>query len=150
MAHIKTFRRTKGKGQQTPSLNGLSKVCTDNILTPVTLSGVVIPWNEAMGDGLSSDFKLACASGVEYFIVADDDWKKVLSEYCWEEVKVKGLLNVSNMTLIPQRVFPKGPTGDRENVIDFAAWKSRELIKKVTKNLNEFVFIPAAVRAAMA
>ncbi len=122
----------------------------ENILTPISLSGVVIPWSKALSSGRNSDFKLVCSSGLEYFILADPEWRDVLSWYSWEEVKVIGLLNVSNMTIIPQKVFPKGPTGEKENVIDLAAWKSRDFVKKLVKNVNDLVLIPAAVCAVMA
>jgi len=121
----------------------------ENILTPVSLSGVVIPWSKALNSGRNADFKLVCSSGLEYFIVADSEWRDVLSSYSWEEVKVIGLLNVSYMTIIPQKVFPKGPTGEKENVIDLAVWKSREFAKKLVKNVNNLVLIPAAVCAVM-
>jgi hypothetical protein len=150
MGQITKIKKLKGANKQFHPLSGSAKEYTENILTPVTLCGVVVPWSEAFSDGRSSDYKLACASGAEYFIVADQEWREVLSEHCWEEVKVKGLLNVSNMTLIPQRVFPKGPTGERENVIDLPTCKDREFIKKVKKNLDELVFVPIALWALMA
>ena len=141
----------KGKYQnEQHPLKNPTRGYSENILTPVTLSGVVVPWVKTLNDGRDSDYKLACASGIEYFIVADQEWREVLAQYCWEDVKVKGLLNVSNLTLIPQRVFPKGPTGERENVIDLAAWKGRDFVKKLTKNVNDLVLIPAAVIAIMA
>jgi hypothetical protein len=107
-----------------------SKGYSENILTPVNLTGVVIPWLTAPRGRRESEFKLVCSSGLEYFFVADPEWKDVLSQYRWEEVKVVGLLNIFNMTLIPQKVFPKGPRGDAENVIDLAAWRGRDLIKR--------------------
>lgn len=137
----------KGLGKSHP-VSEPSKGYSENILTPVTLSGVVAPWTESLSCGRTSDYKLISNSGLEYFIVADDEWREVLSTYCWEEVRVVGLLNVSNMTLIPQKVYPKGPTG--ENVIDLASWKSKEFFKKVVKNINDLVVIPAAVCAVMA
>ena len=150
MEQIETFRGLKEKGQNdSHPLNKPSRGYSENILTPVTLNGVVVPWVKVLSDGRHSDYRLACASGVEYFIVADQEWKEVLSQYCWEEVKVKGLLNISNLTLIPQKIFPKGPTGERDNIIDLATGKSRELIKKLTKNVNDLVLIPAAVLAVM-
>ena len=108
---------------------------------------MIVPWNEALVESRISDYKLVTLSGAEYFIVADQEWREVLAEYCWEDVKVKGLLNISNMSLIPQRVFPRGPTGERENVIDLASWKSQELLKRLTKNINELVFTPATALA---
>jgi hypothetical protein len=123
---------------------------SENILTPVTLSGVVVPWAKIMKHGKESDYKLVCASGVEYFFVTDSEWRKVLSFYCWDEVKVVGLLNISNMTLIPQKVFPKGPTGEREKVIDLVSWKSRDAVRKIIKNINDWAVVPAAAWATIA
>lgn len=116
---------------------------SENILTPVNLSGVVAPWSKNLNGGATSDYKLVSYSGIEYFIVADREWREVLSAYCWQEVKVIGLLNVSNMTLIPQKVHPKDPEG--ENVIDLVSWKSEELVKKLVKNVKDNAVIPAAV-----
>lgn len=122
---------------------------SENVLTPVSLTGVVIPWEKGLNGGRNSDYKLVCSSGLEYFIVADREWKEVLSFYRWEEVKVIGLLNVSNMTIIPQKVFPKGPTGEKENMIHLARWKGSEFVKKIAKNLNDLVLVPAAICAVM-
>lgn len=127
-----------------------TKGYSENVLMPVTLSGVIIPWNAELAGGGESDYKLACSSGNEYLIVADSQWKSVLASYCWEDVKIIGLLNSANMTLIPQKVYPKGPTGEKEKVIDILSWKSRESIAKVVKKINDFVVVPAAVWAVMA
>ncbi len=121
---------------------------SENILTPVTLSGVVAPWTESLSGARTSDYKLISNNGLEYFIVANREWREVLSTYCWEEVRVIGLLNIANMTLIPQKVYPKGPTG--ENVIDLASWRSKKFVKKVFKNLNDLVVIPVAAYAVRA
>lgn len=124
-----------------------SKGYSENILTPVNLSGVVVPWIKSLSGTLESEFKLVCSSGLEYFFVVDPEWKDVLTQYCWQEVKVVGLLNIFNMTLIPQKIFPKGPRGETENVIDLAVWKGRNLIKKLVKNVNDHVVVPVAVLA---
>lgn len=121
----------------------------EGALTPVILTGVVLPWDKPMNDGRTSDFKLVCSSGSEYFIVADSHWRQELSHYRWEEVKIKGLLNAAHMTLVPQRVFPKGPSGERKEAIDLATWRGRDLVKKLTKNVTELVLVPAAVIAVM-
>ena len=151
MKNFSILKRSEEKNENRshPLLKDTSGGYSENVLTPVTLFGVVVPWTKSMGDGRTSDYKLACSSGVEFFIVADSEWRQVLSHYCWEDVKVKGLLNVSNMTLVPQKVFPKGPTGERDNVIDFAAWRGRDLVKKLTKNVTDLVLVPAAVFAVM-
>ncbi|MGZ3691070.1 MAG: hypothetical protein ACXVAX_06190 [Pseudobdellovibrio sp.] len=133
------------KGFRSHPLSQLSKGYSENNLTAVTLSGVVTPWRQKLISGAISDYKLVSHSGLEYFIVADSEWREVLSTFCWQEVNVIGLLNVSNMTLIPQKVFPKGP--ESENVIDLAAWKSKEFIQKLIKNVKNKKVIPAAVSA---
>ena len=152
MGQLTNFRKSKGSdrklarsGSGTPA-----GAYRENKLTPVTLAGVVAPWSEKMAGGRISDYKLVSFSGMEYFIVADSEWRDVLARYCWDEVNVIGLLNLSAMTLIPQKVYPRGPTGEKENVIELAAWKGKELIKKAVKNVNDLVFIPAAVYAVMA
>lgn len=147
---LKSKKTLEGAKKISHPLGKPARRYVENILTPISLSGVVIPWSKELREGQNSDFKLVCSSGLEYFIVADSEWRDVLSWYSWEEVKVIGLLNVSNMTIIPQKVFPKRPTGEKENVIDLAAWKSREFVKKLVKNVNDLVLIPAAVCAVMA
>ena len=147
---LKSKKTLEGAKKISHPLGKPAQRYVENILTPISLSGVVIPWSKELREGQNSDFKLVCSSGLEYFIVADSEWRDILSWYSWEEVKVIGLLNVSNMTIIPQKVFPKGPTGEKENVIDLAAWKSREFVKKLVKNVNDLVLIPAAVCAVMA
>ena len=137
----------KGLSKSHP-VSEASKGHLENILTPVTLSGVVAPWTKNLSGGRTSDYKLIRNIGLEYFIVADDEWREVLSTYCWEEVRVVGLLNVSNMTLIPQKVYPKGPTG--ENVIDLASWRRKAIVNKMVQKINDLVVIPAAVLAVLA
>lgn len=122
-----------------------AKGYVENVLTPVKLSGVVVPWIKTLSGGRESEFKLVCSSGLEYFFIADSQWKDILTQYCWNDVKVVGLLNIRNMTLIPQKVFPKGPHGEMENVIDLATWKGRKLFKKVIDIINDQVVIPVAV-----
>lgn len=147
MEQPKTFKKEKGSNHPHP-VSEQSKGYSENTLTPVTLSGVVAPWTQSLSNGRMSDYKLVSYSGLEYFIVADDEWRELLTTYCWEEVRIIGLLNISNMTLIPQKIFPKGPSG--ENVIDLASWKSKQLAKRLIKNVNDLVVIPAAVWAVAA
>lgn len=148
MKSLIAFKKMKGeKAGLTHPLVKPSRGYEENVLTPVTLSGVVVPWNRAVSSTRSSEYKLVCTSGLEYFLVANDEWRGVLSWYSWEEVKVVGLLNAANLTLIPQKVFPKGPKGEKENVIDLALWKGREAVKKIAKNMNDLVLVPAAVLA---
>jgi hypothetical protein len=119
------------------------------ILRPVSLTGVIVPWSKDLGDGRISEFKLACLSGIEYFIVADSQWREVFANLCWTEVKVIGLLNPSEKTLIPQKVIPKGPLDKDRNIVDLSEWKVRKLLKSIVDNVNELVFIPAAIVALM-
>lgn len=148
MKSLLTFKKMKGeKVEPNLPLERPSRGYSENVLTPVMLSGVVVPWDKKVSTTQNSEYKLVCTSGLEYFLVANDEWRSVLSWYSWKEVKIVGLLNTANLTLIPQRVFPKGPKGEKENVIDLALWKSREAIKKITKNVNDLVLVPAAVLA---
>lgn len=141
-----TLKDMKGKKEKlSHPLSRPVKGYVENILTPVKLSGVVVPWLKALSGGRESEFKLVCSSGLEYFFVADAEWKEILAQYCWNDVKVVGLLNVTNMTLIPQKVFPKGPRGEMENVINLNAWKGRNLFKKLVDKINDHVVIPVAV-----
>lgn len=127
------------------SLLGSSKGYSKNDLTPVNLSGVVVPWSKSFSINKESEFKIVCSSSLEYFIIADSEWKDVFARYCWDKVKVVGLLNINNMTLIPQKVIPNRPQSEMDNVIDFAAWKARKLVKKLIKNINDSVVVPVAV-----
>lgn len=116
------------------------------LLTPVTLSGVVVPWEKRIGPTGASHYKLVCHNGLEYFFVTESEWQNVLSLYRWEEVKVVGLLNMSNKTIIPRKIFPKGPKGEKEEkVIDLAMWQGRNAIRKMSKNVSDLVLIPAAL-----
>ena len=91
-----------------------------HVLAPVNLMGVVLPCTKILSDGSESEYKFACSSGCEYYFTKDPEWEDILSQYCWEEVKVIGLLNLSNMTLIPQKIVPKGPRGVMKDRIDFS------------------------------
>lgn len=110
----------------------MKNIMRSHRLVPVTLSGVIVPRD--------SEFGLACVNGVEYAIVTDDQWRSVLSHYCWKDVRFKGLLNPSKMTVVPQRIFPKGPTGERECAVNLATLMGR---------IAEWVLVPAAVFAVM-
>jgi hypothetical protein len=122
----------------------------ENVLIPVNLAGVVVPWSKSIGREGESQFKLVCTNGREYFFVPDPEWNEVLSGYSWDWVKVIGLLNIQNATIIPQKVYPKYPHEKIKNVIQIADRRGRSLLKKVVKNLNDFVVIPIAVWAMLA
>jgi hypothetical protein len=121
----------------------------EKVINSASLTGVVVPCKDDSGGGRTFDYKLSCSGGFEYFIDAAPEWKRVLSFYSWEEVKVIGLLNVADRTIIPQKVFPKGPTGEKENVLPLFRWKEGDFVKKLVKNVNELVLVPAAICAVM-
>jgi hypothetical protein len=128
------------------------KIPRKNLLTPVTFSGVLIPWSQILPDGKVSEHQLITSHGLEYWILEDSEWKEILHQHCWKEVKIVGLLNASQTTLIPQRIYLKGPAGEAEKLIDLADWKRQELLKqwkKKLKTFNDLVLIPAAVMALM-
>lgn len=144
---LKNFKELKNKKSNYLARHAQGYV--ENVLRPATLSGVIVPWTEDIKDGRESDYKLVCKDGREYFFVTDSYWESVLSWYSWDDVTVKGLLNTDKMTLIPQKIFPKGPTAENDNVIDLVVSKTRGVIKKIGKNLNELVIIPAGLLAVM-
>lgn len=113
-----------------------------HFLSPIALVGTIVPDQ--------THFKLVCAGGVEYVIDDNSKARAMLPIYCWKEVKIVGLLNNTNQTLIPQKVFPKGPDGESSNVIDLPLWQSQNLKRKVLNKINELVVVPAAVLAVLA
>lgn len=144
MKATKTFKGNGFETKYSHSVFERSQARGRTVLKPVTLLGVIAPWDKSFGGGLESIYKLVSYGGGEYFIVADSKWREILSRYCWEEVKVVGLLNVSNMTLIPQKVYPKGPSGSKEDVVDLVERKSGALVRRLIKNLNDLIVVPAA------
>lgn len=122
----------------------------ENVLTPITISGVVVPWEKTINDKTSIEYKLACANGTDYMILSRSEVENILPLYSWKNVKIVGLLNESKMILIPQKIFPKGSDGEPSNVIDLSRWKIPGLRKKLMNKLNDFVIIPAAVLAVLA
>jgi hypothetical protein len=122
----------------------------ENVLKPVTLSGVIVPWQSHTRVGVESEYKLVCETGLEYFILADSTWLNILPLYSWEDVKVIGLVNLANMTLTPQKIYPKGPTGEKENVIDIKQWMQSRPWGEIVEQLKEVIATPAAVPAAVA
>lgn len=146
MGRVSISKKMKGneKNRKHP-LSGGAGQYEENRLTPVTLSGVIVPWDESESSSGEFEYKLVCASGLEYFVIANPYWRDILSWYRWEEVGIVGLLNIANMTIIPQRVFPKGPKGEKDNVLDIALWKGKQLAKKMASNVNGLIVLPAAV-----
>ncbi len=53
------------------------------------------------------------------------------------------------MTLIPQKVFPKGPTGELENVVRLPSWRNKDLLGKFCLTVSDLVLVPAAFVALM-
>lgn len=131
-------------------MKGIEKRYRKNRLSPITISGVIVPWEKTLSDTSRSEYKLACGNGTEYLILENSEVRDVLPLYRWREVKIVGLLNKSDMTLIPQKVFPQGPDGESSNVIDFSLWKNQNFKRKVLNKINELVVIPAAVFAVLA
>ena len=121
----------------------------ENVLRSVTLSGYIALRAEEKKGVRTSGYKLVCADGQVYFFITDSYWESVLAWHKWENVIVKGLLNTNDMTLIPQKIFPNAPTADNENIIDFVAKKTRGVIKKLGKKINELVIIPAGLLVLM-
>jgi hypothetical protein len=117
-----------------------------NNLSTVSLSGVIVPWTRILGRGRVSAFKLVSNNGLEYPIVPAPEWKDVLSCYSWEEVRVFGLLDSDDLSLIVMRVFPKGPKGEKDFLIDLLSRKGRDLVSKVKKGVNDLILAPAALR----
>jgi len=127
MGKISTINQMKGK---------------ENILTPVSLVGVVVPIKKPADGTDDCEFKLVTLSGVEYSILTDSEWERVLDNYRWEEVRVRGLLNPLTMTIVPQWVVPHGPTGETQRVTKVPIWKDRILIGKIKKTVKDLVLIP--------
>lgn len=128
MGKISTINRMKGK---------------ESFLTPVSLVGVIVPTRMPTDDREDSEFKLVTLSGVEYLILTDSDWERVLENYRWEEVRVRGLLNAATMTIVPQWVVPHGPTGEPQRVTDAPLWKDRNLVGKIKKTVADLVLVLA-------
>lgn len=113
-----------------------------SFLTPVSLVGVVVP-KEPYAVRQGQEFKLVTLSGVEYSILTDSEWERVLENYRWEEVRVRGLLNFSTMTIVPQWVVPRGPMGETQRVSDEPLWSTRNLVGKIKKTVADLVLAPA-------
>jgi hypothetical protein len=122
----------------------------ENILTPMTVSGVVVPWEKTINDKTQIEYKLACDNGTDYMILSRSEVENILPLYSWKSVNIVGLVNESKMLLIPQKILPKGPDGESSNVIDLSRWKKLGLRKKLMNKLNDFIIVPAAVLAVLA
>lgn len=148
---MKKFKLLKGTNGTVGHLQGGEpKRHSERLSTSVKLTGVLNPWSKNFSFGVSSDYKLICANGREYFIIADSEWRDILPLLSWKEIKVIGLLDPSNMTLIPKRIFPIGPAGPQNRIIDMAHWKNKSTIKKRTENVSDWVMWPIVSLSPMA
>lgn len=110
-------------------------------LTPISVVGVVVP-KEPFAVSNHREFKLVTLCGVEYSLHSDSEWQQVLENYRWEEVRVRGLLNSSTMTIFPLWVIPRGPTGETQRVSE-APWLDRNIVGKFKKAVADLVLAPA-------
>ena len=74
----------------------------DVFCTPIAIRGVLVPWDEKIDSNENSDFKVITSSGTEYFLLTNHDWKLVCNEFSWRNVRLKGMLNIKNMTVVPE------------------------------------------------
>ena len=144
MKHVNFTQVPRMEQKVSRSLMNIEEQGLEHILKPISLFGLLITNSKG-----AFEYKLVCSSGHEYFIVADAKWRKILSGYVWEEVKLIGLLDTSDMTIIPQRIFPKGPADDKKRVVSRITLKGRDLLLKFASNVNELVLTPVAICAVM-
>lgn len=86
-------------------------------MLPILVSGVVVPWNKSFSQGRRSQFKLITKLGVEYFLIAGSEWEDTLSWHSWDEVKVRGLVDMAKRTIVPKKIYPKDPAAKRQGEI---------------------------------
>ena len=142
-------KKTLERSDQNSEFNSSESRYIENIFISISLTGKIIPWKKILRGGRKSEFKLVCSNSLDYFFEENSEWHDTLQKYCHQEVCVIGLLNLSDRIIVPQRIFPKGALEDNENVIDLALWRSRKIAKKLMKNVNDLILIPAAVCAVM-
>lgn len=118
-------------------------------LAPISVTGMIVPWEKSWSNGKKTHYKLACNNGLDYIIAENSEVHDVLPLYCWREVKVVGLLNTSNLTLIPQKVIPKGPNDQSSNLVDLSAWKKLKMKRELYDKINELVVVPVGVLALL-
>ncbi|MBK7842503.1 MAG: hypothetical protein IPJ71_02235 [Bdellovibrionales bacterium] len=74
MKQLLTFKKMKAeKADPNQPLENPSRGCFGNVLTPITLSGVVAPWDKDASTTRKSEYKLVCTSGLEYFLVTKEE-----------------------------------------------------------------------------
>ena len=112
------------------------------LLTPISLVGVLVPRPIASPAGSAFEFKLITLSGVEYLLLTDAEWERVLENYRWEQVRVRGLLNAATMSIVPQWVLPHGPTGETQRVSDRPLREESDLLSKIKNKVEELVLAP--------
>jgi hypothetical protein len=110
----------------------------ENRLKPVTLSGLLLPIPQPT---------LVTPHGTEYPLIAEGERGKEIHRHAWEQVTVIGLLNTGNLTVLPQKVLPKGPKGNEELIPTSLVTNSRQRLKTAIQNFSELVLVPAALVA---
>lgn len=100
----------------------------DVFCTPIAVRGILVPWDEEVDVNESIDFKVITSSGTEYFLLTNHDWKLVCSEFSWRNVRLRGLLNIKNMTVVPEEITTDDPEGSKAKVIPIK--KVKEKLKK--------------------
>lgn len=100
----------------------------DVFCTPIAVRGVLVPWDEKVDVNESSDFKVITSSGTEYFLLTNHDWKLVCNELSWRNVRLIGLLNIKNMTVVPEEITTDDPEGNKAKIIPLK--KIKEKLKK--------------------
>ena len=88
-----------------------------SLCTPIKVRGTILPWDRRVAEGAQSDYKLITSSGLEYFLVTDEYWTEVIKNFSWMTVRLKGDLNIQNMTLIPREIDLDGPNEQQAEVI---------------------------------
>jgi|GEM_PF-4356732 hypothetical protein len=122
---------------------------SENRLTPIEVTGLLVPSETVLSDGTRTEYKVTCGNGTEYFIQTSSRTRDLLTLYRWNEVQIIGLHNEANDIVIPQKVFPKGSDGESSSVIDFELWRNKNVARKVLNKINELVIVPAAVLAVL-
>ena len=125
------------------------KTIGENRLTPIEISGVIVPVKNILRNKTHIEYKLKCDHEKAHPIETTSQMRNLLNLYRWKEVRVVGLLNESSGAVIPQKILPKGSDGESSNIIDFNLWKNKKLTRKVINKINDLVIVPSAVLAVL-
>lgn len=109
--------------------------------TPIATKGVIVPWEEEVEPNTYSDFKLITSSGLNYFLVTNDDWKKVCNHFVWGTVRLKGMMNIKTMSVVPEEIDADDPDSARAKVIPMSYVK-RNLKEDTHKTQPIMTFLP--------